>query len=69
MDHATEISQRLKHYAATLSNAGARVADDNSLEQWLGFWDEDDSAYGNVRNLEHWLSQAARKHRLGKIGA
>ena len=63
MDHATEISQRLKQYAATLSNAGARVADDNSLEQWLGFWDEDDSVYGNVRNLEHWLSQAARKHR------
>ena len=69
MDHATEISQRLKQYAATLSSASARVADDHSLEQWLGFWDEDDSVYGNVRNLEHWLSQAARKHRSAKIGA
>ena len=64
MDHATEVSQRLKLYAATLSNAGAQVADDSSLEQWLGFWDEDDSVYGNVRNLEHWLSQAARKRSI-----
>ena len=66
MDHATEISQRLKHYAATLASAGAKVADDNSLEQWLGFWDEDDSVYGNVRNLEHWLSQAARAPRSSR---
>jgi hypothetical protein len=63
MDHATEISQRLKRYATTLATAGAKAADDNSLEQWLGFWDEDDSIYGNVRNLEHWLSQAARTPR------
>jgi hypothetical protein len=69
MDHATDISQRLKQYAATLSNAGAQVADDNSLEQWLGFWDEDDSVYGNVRNLEHWLSQAARRPRTVRRGA
>ena len=66
MDHATEISQRLKHYAATLTNAGAAAADDHSLEQWLGFWDEDDSVYGNVRNLEHWLSQAARRQRAAR---
>jgi hypothetical protein len=69
MDHATDISQRLKQYAATLSNAGAQVADDNSLEQWLGFWDEDDSVYGNVRNLEHWLSQATRRPRSAKRNA
>ena len=60
MDHATEISQRLKQYATTLCNANAQALDDSSLEQWLGFWDEDDSMYGNVRNLEHWLTQAAR---------
>jgi hypothetical protein len=69
MDHATEISQRLKQYATTLSNASAQVADDSSLEQWLGFWDEDDSVYGNVRNLEHWLSQAARKRDSSRAGA
>jgi hypothetical protein len=68
MDHATEISQRLKEYATTLSNASAQVADDNSLEQWLGFWDEDDSVYGNVRNLEHWLAQATRKRRSSRTG-
>jgi hypothetical protein len=59
MDHATQMSQRLKHYAATLT-AGSALTDDYSVERWLGFWDEDESTYGNVRNLEHWLSQAAR---------
>lgn len=60
MDHATEIGRKLKHYAATLAGSGAKYADDFEIEQWLGFWDEDDSTYGNLRNIEHWLSQAAR---------
>lgn len=63
MDHATEISQRLKAYAATLTDAATHALDDNALEQWLGFWDEDDSVYGNVRNLEHWLARANRQQR------
>jgi hypothetical protein len=61
MDPATQLSQRLKTYAATLAAAGSKQADDYSIEEWLGFWDEDDSAYGNLRNIEHWLSQAARQ--------
>ena len=60
MDPATQLSQRLKVYAATLAAAGSQQADDSSIEQWLGFWDEDDSTFGNLRNIEHWLSQAAR---------
>ena len=63
MDHATQLSLRLKNYAAALSAANARRADDLSIEEWLGFWDEDDSTFGNVRNIEHWLSQAARDKR------
>jgi len=60
MDRATNISLRLKQYAATLAAAGAKQTDDYSVEQWLGFWDEDESVFGNIRNLEHWLSQARR---------
>lgn len=60
MDHATEISMRLKQYAETLTAANARHTDDFALEEWLGFWDEDDSVFGNVRNLEHWLAEARR---------
>lgn len=63
MDQATQLSRRLKQYAETLTEASARQADDRSIEEWLGFWDEDDSTFGNVRNLEHWLSQAARVRR------
>jgi hypothetical protein len=61
VDHATQISLRLKQYASVLAAAGTKHTDDYSVEQWLGFWDEDDSTFGNVRNLEHWLSQAARQ--------
>jgi len=67
MDHATRFSIRLKQYAATLVAANAKQVDDHSVEEWLGFWDEDDSVFGNVRNLEHWLSQAVRhKHSLSQ---
>lgn len=59
MDHATELSQRLKQYAATLAAAN-RQTDDHSIEEWLGFWNDDDSVYGNMRNIEHWLSQTLR---------
>jgi hypothetical protein len=61
MDHATELSLRLKQYAATIAAAGRRHTDDHAIEEWLGFWDDEDSVYGNVRNIEHWLSQAARR--------
>ncbi len=61
MDHATRISQRLKIYAETLAAANVQQADDHAIEQWLGFWDEDDSVFGNVRNLEHWLAEARRE--------
>jgi hypothetical protein len=62
MDHATRFSMRLKEYASTLVAANARSVDDRSVEEWLGFWDEDESVFGNVRNLEHWLSEAARQN-------
>lgn len=61
MDPATELSHRLKRYAATLVAAGSQQLDDSQIEEWLGFWDDEDSAYGNIRNIEHWLSQAAQK--------
>jgi hypothetical protein len=60
MDHATQVSLRLKQYAEALSAANAKHMDDHALEEWLGFWDEDDSVFGNVRNLEHWLAEARR---------
>ena len=75
MDHATRVSLRLKQYAEALASANARHTDDHALE--LGsrhaaaagkdirhersFWDEDDSVFGNVRNLEHWLGEARRQ--------
>lgn len=64
MDQATHFSHRLKKYAETLATANAKQSDDYSIEEWLGFWDEDDSTFGNVRNIEHWLAHAARDQRV-----
>ena len=66
MDHATIVSHRLKQYATILARESAKHADDYSIEEWLGFWDEDDSVFGNVRNLEHWLSQATANQRASE---
>jgi len=30
------------------------------LEEWLRFWNDDDSDLGNLRNLEHWLQKSRR---------
>jgi hypothetical protein len=31
-----------------------------SLEDWLGFWNDQSSDWTNLKNLEHWLDRAAR---------
>jgi hypothetical protein len=35
---------------------------DPLTEQWLEYWNDDDSDLGNLRTFEFWLSQA-RRHR------
>ena len=60
MDQATQLGQRLKQYATTLASCGRSSVDEYEVEQWLGFWDDEESTYGNVRNIEHWLMQAGR---------
>ena len=59
MDPAPQLAQRLREYALALKSAGQ--SDQRSLEEWLSYWNDDDTAYGNLRDIEHWLSQAQRK--------
>ena len=63
MDQATQLAQKLKQYATTLAASGREAVDEYEVEQWLGFWDDEESTYGNVRNIEHWLTQAGRRRR------
>jgi hypothetical protein len=52
MDPLTTLYERLR----TLGPPGAYPADPASCEEWLQYWNDDDSDLGNLRNFEHWLS-------------
>ena len=63
MDRSIDSAERLRRYAAVLSAAGELSHDEQALEQWLMFWDESDSEYRNLSNIEHWLAQAGHQRR------
>jgi len=56
MDPVNVLTQRLRHFADSLHAVGVKEFVPPTLEEWLEFWDDDDSDIGNLRNLEHWLS-------------
>ena len=64
MDPVYALNQRLRYFAECLRNAEAKDCVPPSMEEWLEFWNDDDTDLGNLRNLEHWLSaaKAQRKH-------
>jgi hypothetical protein len=56
MDPVNVLTQRLRHFADSLHAVGGKEFVPPTLEEWLEFWDDDDSDVGNLRNLEHWLT-------------
>ncbi len=56
MDPVHALTQRLTHFADCMHATGAAEFVPPTLEEWLEFWDDEDTAIGNLRNLEHWLS-------------
>jgi hypothetical protein len=53
MDPLTTLYERLR----TLAPPGAYPAESASYEEWLQYWNDDDTDLGNLRNFEHWLSR------------
>jgi hypothetical protein len=52
MDPLTSLYERLRQ-----STAHAPVpADPPALEDWLRYWNDEDTDLGNLRNFEHWLA-------------
>ena len=45
-----------RHLAERLDAASVSV----SLEDWLGFWNDQSGDWANLKNLEHWLDRATR---------
>lgn len=53
MDPLTQLYQRLRAQVP-----GPRIAvEPEAIEEWLEYWNDDDSDLGNLRTFEHWLSQ------------
>jgi hypothetical protein len=62
MDPLTTLYERLRQTA----NPQSSSLEPPILEDWLRFWNDEDSELGNLRNFEHWLSrrQAVASSRL-----
>ncbi|HEY5810174.1 MAG TPA: hypothetical protein VIT67_19530 [Povalibacter sp.] len=60
MDPLTTLYDRLRQQAA--AGKPATVPDEPPLLQdWLRFWNDEDTDLGNLRNFEHWMSRS-RNH-------
>lgn len=65
MDPLTNLYDRLRQPSLT-GNAGRAWPDEPpQLEDWLRFWNDEDTDLGNLRNFEHWMSRA-RPERTSK---
>jgi hypothetical protein len=68
MDWLPVSDERRQRLAAVLQATSQRVWPNQSataepaphLEDWLRYWNDDDTDLGNLRNLEHWLSRSRR---------
>jgi hypothetical protein len=59
MDPLTNLYDRLRQHPAVAGNASpAWPAEPPKLEDWLRFWNDEDTDLGNLRNFEHWMSRS-----------
>lgn len=62
MDPLTSLYERLRQQASLGVNQGvsqnrAWPAEPPLLEDWLRYWNDEDTDLGNLRNFEHWMSR------------
>ena len=55
MDPFTNLYDRLRQKAAGTGTA-AFPEEPPQLEDWLRFWNDEDTDLGNLRNFEHWMA-------------
>ena len=61
MDPLTNIYERLRQ---TYGSDAPVPAEPPALEDWLRYWNDEDTDLGNLRNIEHWLSLRPERHGL-----
>jgi len=54
MDPITTLYERLN---LTKGATAPPPPEPPGLEDWLRYWNDDDSDLGNLRNFQHWLSR------------
>ena len=63
MDPLTQLYERLRAQVP----AGVVPEEPPSFEEWLKYWNDDQSDLVNLRTFEHWLSRAPRAQ--AKLGS
>jgi hypothetical protein len=53
MDPLTQLYERLR----TQVPPSQLPAEPPSFEEWMKFWNDEESELGNLRSFEHWLSR------------
>jgi hypothetical protein len=53
MDPLTQLYERLR----AQQPAGAALMEPPSFEEWLKYWDDEQSDLVNLRTFEHWLAR------------
>lgn len=55
MDPLTSLYSRMREVGSAANSGWPQ--EPPSLEDWLRYWNDDDTELGNLRNFEHWLSR------------
>jgi hypothetical protein len=62
MDPLTTLYARLHRQSRDAADSIPPPPEPPRLEDWLRYWDDDDTDLGNLRNYEHWLMRAMSSH-------
>ncbi len=60
MDPLTNLYDRLRQVAAANNNR-TWPEDPPCLQDWLRYWNDEDTNLGNLRNFEHWISRSRQQ--------
>ena len=64
MDPLTNLYDRLRQQSNQGNPSASWPEEPPMFQDWLRFWNDEDSDLGNLRNFEHWIARSRPKRRL-----
>ena len=58
MDLSYVLNQRVRDFAECLQRLPAENVVPPTVEDWLVYWNDEDTDLVNLRNIDHWLSRS-----------